>query len=240
LDKREVEIRSFLKAAAWDKADRAPVPGDASSRRYERLSLGDKQAVLMDSPVGAETPSEPEGASLTDRKALGYNALARIAGNNPEAFACISNELTKRGFSAPTILAADLDKGFMLLEDLGDNLYARVIENDASQERQLYEAAIDTLAAIYRSTFPPTAEFGGKTWRLRDYDSAALLAEANLFLDWYAKDFGRDIQGKTRADWNDIWAELFKSLDAHASGLALRAASSKMHGGMYRPIWRNL
>ena len=222
MDKREVQIKSFLTAATWDKADRAPVPGDASSRRYERLTLGDKQAVLMDSPVGAETPSEPEGASLAERQALGYNALARIAGNNPEAFACISNELTKRGFSAPQILAADLDKGFMLLEDLGDNLYARVIENDASKERQLYEAAIDTLAAIYRSTFPPTADFGGKTWRIRDYDSAALLAEADLFLDWYAKDFGRDIHGKARADWNEIWAELFKSLDAHASGLALR------------------
>lgn len=222
MDKRETEIRSFLEAAKWDKADRAPVPGDASSRRYERLSLGGKRAVLMDAPSGVETPSEPEGASVSERQALGYNALARIAGNNPEAFAVIGHELSKRGFSAPQILAADLDNGLMLLEDLGDNLYARVIEKDPAQERKLYEAAIDTLAAIYRSTFPPMAEFGGKTWRIRDYDTAALLAEADLFLDWYARDFGQDIKGEARADWNEIWTQMFQSLKAHAPGLALR------------------
>ena len=219
---READILSFLKAANWDKATRNPVPGDASSRRYERLSMDGKKAVLMDAPNGAETPSEPDGASVDERKALGYNALARIAGNNPEAFAVIGHELSKRGFSAPHIIAADLDKGFMLLEDLGDNLYARVIENAPESERKLYEAAIDTLAAIYRSTFPSLAEYGGKTWRIRDYDSAALLAEADLFLDWYAKDFGRDIHGPARSEWNDIWEVLFQSLNAHASGLALR------------------
>jgi len=226
LDKREADIRSFLKSATWGDALRNPVPGDASSRRYERLTLrnikGDKKAVLMDAPSGVETPSEPEGASVSDRQALGYNALARIAGNNPEAFAVIGHELSKRGFSAPQILAADLDRGLMLLEDLGDALYARVIETDPSCERKLYEAAVDTLAAIYRSTFPSAAEFGGKTWRIRDYDNAALLAEADLFLDWYAKDYGYNIQGKVRDEWNDIWAEMFQTLTAHAPGLALR------------------
>ena len=219
---RETDIQSFLKAAKWGAAKRDSVPGDASSRRYERLSMGTQKAVLMDAPKGAETPSEPDGASVDERKALGYNALARIAGNNPEAFACIANELSKRGFSAPKIIAMDIDKGFMLLEDLGDDLYARVIENAPESERKLYEAAIDTLAAIYRSTFPSMAEFGGKTWRIRDYDSAALLAEADLFLDWYAKDFGRDIHGPARAEWSAIWTMLFQSLDAHAPGLALR------------------
>lgn len=219
---READIQSFLKAAKWGAATRDPVPGDASSRSYERLTLDDKKAVLMDAPKGAETPSEPDGASIDTRKALGYNALARIAGNNPEAFAVIGHELSKRGFSAPHIIAADLDKGFMLLEDLGDNLFARVIENTPESERKLYEAAIDTLAAIYRSTFPSFAEYGGKTWRIRDYDSAALLAEADLFLDWYVKDLGRDIQESARAEWSVIWTALFQSLDAHAPGLALR------------------
>lgn len=216
------EIQAFLKQAQWDAAERVAVPGDASTRRYERLTLDGQKAVLMDAPKGAEAPSEPEGASVEDRKALGYNAVARLAGPNPEAFACIANELTMRGFSAPKIIAADMDKGFMLLEDLGDDLYARVIANDPAQERPLYEAAIDTLAAIYRSSFPAKMSFQNEAWRVRDYDAAALQAEADLFLDWYAKDLGRDIQSDAREDWNSIWAELFKSLEAHASGLALR------------------
>lgn len=219
---RDAEIDMFLKEAEWNTAIRIAVPGDASTRRYERLTLGAEKAVLMDAPKGAETSSEPEGASVEDRHALGYNALARLAGPNPEAFACIANELTKRGFSAPKIIAADLDKGLMLLEDLGDSLYANVIAKDSAMERPLYEAAIDTLAAIYRSSFPARMHFQDMPWRVRDYDLAALQAEADLFLDWYAKDFGRDIQGAARENWYKIWAGLFKSLSSHASGLALR------------------
>lgn len=219
---RDAEIDMFLKEAEWNTAIRIAVPGDASTRRYERLTLGAEKAVLMDAPKGAETSSEPEGASVEDRQALGYNALARLAGPNPEAFACIANELTKRGFSAPKIIAADLDKGLMLLEDLGDSLYANVIAKDSAMERPLYEAAIDTLAAIYRSSFPAKMHFQDMPWCVRDYDLAALQAEADLFLEWYAKDFGRDIQGAAREDWHKIWAGLFKSLSSHASGLALR------------------
>ncbi len=219
---RDAEKKAFLKRAGWEQAERIAVPGDASTRRYECLTLEGQKAVLMDAPKGAEAPSEPEGASVEDRQALGYNALARLAGPNPEAFACIANELTMRGFSAPKIIAADFGNGFMLLEDLGDDLYARVIARDPPQERPLYEAAIDTLAAIYRSTFPAKMDFQGETWRMREYDQAALLAEADLFLDWYAKDMGRDIQGKARDEWNAIWGALFQSLKAHAPGLALR------------------
>ncbi len=219
---READIQSFLKAAKWGAATRDPVPGDASSRRYERLSMDGQKAVLMDAPKGVETPSEPEGASIDERKALGYNALARIAGNNPEAFACIANELSKRGFSTPKIIAVDIDKGFMLLEDLGDDLYARVIERNPFVERKLYEAAVDTLAAIYRSSFPKHMSFQGHEWQVRDYDEAAMLAEVDLFLDWYAKDFGHDIKGDGRKEWHKLWMEAFKSFNAHAPGLALR------------------
>ena len=63
---RDAEIIVFLKEAKWDQADRVPVPGDASTRRYERLALDGQIAVLMDAPKGAETPSEPEGASVAD------------------------------------------------------------------------------------------------------------------------------------------------------------------------------
>ena len=219
---RDAEIKVFLKDTEWDKAERAPVPGDASTRRYERLTLDGQKAVLMDAPKGAEAPSEPEGASVADRQALGYNALARLAGPNPEAFACIANELTKRGFSAPKIIAADMEKGFMLLEDLGDDLYARVIADDPKKERPLYEAAIDTLAAIYRSSFPQLMEFRDVKWRVRDYDTAALLAETDLCLDWYAKDLGHDIQGAAREEWYGLWTEAFIEFESHAQGFCLR------------------
>ena len=219
---RETDIKKFLTKAGWGDAARAPVPGDASSRRYERLSRGAQKAVLMDAPRGAEAPAEPEEASAAERKALGYNALARLAGPEPAAFICIADALTARGFSAPKILARDLDAGFILLEDLGDDLFARVVKNDPSKEADLYAAAVDTLAALYRSSFPETLNSGEASWRLRGYDVAAMQAEVDLLLEWYAADAGVDISPKAAAEWTQIWAELFNYLTAHAPGLALR------------------
>ena len=219
---RETDIEVFLKHAGWGDADRTAVPGDASSRRYMRLTRGNQKAVLMDAPRGAEAPAEPEGASAADRKALGYNALARLAGPEPAAFICIAEALTARGFSAPKVLARDLEAGFILLEDLGDDLFARVIKNDPSKEAELYESAVDTLAAIYRSSFQETLVSGDAVWRLRSYDVAAMQAEVDLLLEWYAVEAGVDISVSAMQEWTEIWAELFDHLKAHAPGLALR------------------
>ena len=91
MSERDDQIKDFLKAAGWAEAQIKPVQGDASTRRYFRLSRGDEKAVLMDAPKGAEAPNEPEGATISERKALGYNATARLAGPDPAAFACIDN-----------------------------------------------------------------------------------------------------------------------------------------------------
>lgn len=215
-------ISSFLKEAGWADANRIPIQGDASTRSYERLEWSGQKAVLMNAPKGAELPSEPEGASVKDRKALGYNALARLAGPNMESFACLANELGRRGFSAPRILAADLENGFLLLEDFGEPVFAKVIAREPAYEAPLYEAAVDTLGALYRSSFPSVMTFQNVSWRIRDYDTAALLAETDLCLDWYAKDFNREISIAAREDFYGLYTESFKHLAAHASGLGLR------------------
>lgn len=222
MSEREAERRAFIREAGWEDASVESFPGDASSRRYFRLTRGDDIAVLQDAPRGAEAPAEPEGASAADRAALGYNALARLAGSEPAAFACLSNELVIRGFSAPKILAADLDAGLLLLEDFGPSVYAKVIEADPSMEAPLYEAAVECLAEIYRSSFPAKMSFRDTGWRVREYDETALLTETHLFLDWYAKDKGSVLSGTARAEWDAIWQDLFKALEAHAPGLALR------------------
>ena len=219
---REDEIVKFLNDVGWDEAERKKLPGDASTRRYEKLTLGRKKAVLMDAPKGAEAPSEPEGATPEQRAKLGYNALARLAGPNPEAFAAIAKELKMRGFSAPAIMAQDQDLGLMLLEDLGSGLFARLLEEEPARELELYRGAIDTLAAIYRSSFPPKMHSGAKDWLVRDYDGPALQAEADLFLDWFAGDFEKQISATARQAWTEIWTELWPLLENPPKGLALR------------------
>jgi len=208
MSERETERRAFILASGWGDAAVESFPGDASTR--------------MDAPRAAEAPAEPEGASPAERKALGYNALARLAGPEPAAFACLSNELVIRGFSAPKILAADFELGLMLLEDFGLNVYAKAIEKDTSMEAPLYFAAAECLGEIYRSSFPAQMQFHGVSWRVRDYDDVALLAETDLFLDWYAPDAGLDISDDMRSEFYGLYQESFRHLAAHAPGLALR------------------
>ena len=116
---RETTITEFLKAAGWDQAAREPILGDASTRRYERLYQDGDHAILMDAPRGAEMASAPKMATEQQRRELGYNACARLAGPNLEAFAAIAQALTQRGFSAPKIIAANIEQG-LFKDKFGD------------------------------------------------------------------------------------------------------------------------
>ncbi len=213
----------FLLRAGWADADRRPLAGDASTRRYDRVRRGAETAVLMDAPPGAERPACPPEADGGVRAGLGYNALARLAGPNTSAFAGLSQELVARGFSAPRVLAADHDDGFLLLEDLGDDLFARVIEAGATPA-PLYEAAIDLLAAVRRSTFPSeVAASGGRAWPVLAYDAVALQTEADLFLDWYvARREGRTVDAAARAEWTAAWREQLDAIARTPPTLTLR------------------
>ena len=176
----------------------------------------------MDAPPAAEAPACPLDADEKERRQLGYNAMARLAGPDPAAFVCVARELTRRGFSAPRILAADLSTGLILLEDLGNGLYADVLKKNPAQEQDLYEKAVSCLAALYRSSIAPDIVHENASWTVQDYDPLALQAEADLFLDWYAPAFDDAVSETARAEWTAIWGRAFSYLTAHPSGLALR------------------
>ena len=60
----------------------------------------------------------------------------------------VAEYLRKRGLSAPDIYAADTKQGFVLMEDLGNDLYADVL-GEGGNEPELYRAAIEALARIH-------------------------------------------------------------------------------------------
>ena len=177
---REDEMRDFLAASGWGKAAVTPIPGDASTRRYFRLAGGPRQALLMDQPQGAETPAAPPGASAEARRALGYNAVARLAGADVGRFAEVARFLKSRGLSAPEIYAADPARGFLVIEDLGDGLFADVVAA-GGDEAALYHNAVEVLAKLHAQAAPGT--LGDKP--LFAYDDVALLAETDLIIEWY-------------------------------------------------------
>ena len=220
-DPRAQARTDFIKTAGWGDAKVEPFPGDASTRSYFRLSRGQETAILMDAPGASEAPACPVDASEEQRQSLGYNAVARLAGNNTTAFAALAGALTARGFSAPRVLEADLDQGFLIIEDLTDALFARLIPSVA-HEGALYATAVETLGAIYRSSFERQPTAFGKSWTVQDYDALALYAETELFTDWYAPHLGKAPGDTDKSDWRTAWSRVLPLLKAHAPGLVLR------------------
>ncbi|HEX8513824.1 MAG TPA: phosphotransferase, partial [Allosphingosinicella sp.] len=84
----------FLAEHGWTGAEIRPLAGDASFRRYFRVHRGDETAVLMDAP--------PEHEDLGP-------------------FLTVAGHLLDRGFCPPRPLAVDRERGFLLLEDFGDD-----------------------------------------------------------------------------------------------------------------------
>ncbi|RWR11464.1 aminoglycoside phosphotransferase [Sinirhodobacter populi] len=115
-------IDAFLAAAGWGDAVRRDLAGDASARRYERLSRGADRAVLMISP----SPSE----------------VTR--------FAQVGSWLLDHGFSAPRIFAMEAGAGLMLIEDLGDDLLSTILARAPDREAALYAEVTAFLLALHR------------------------------------------------------------------------------------------
>ncbi len=96
-----------------------PLAGDASFRRYFRISLADQSFIAMDAPPAHE---------------------------NVRAFAAIAETLRGLQLNAPEIIAAEWDAGFLLLTDFGDTTYLNALNpNNADQ---LYHLALDALVVL--------------------------------------------------------------------------------------------
>ncbi len=181
---REDALSRLLGRTGFAHAQRFPLAGDASTRRYERLFCDDRRAILMDAPRANESPPCPPDATEAERRALGWNAVSRLAASRVEAFAAVADHLKTLGLSAPAILGVDVEAGFGLVEDLGDALFAQAIPAGAD-EIELYAAAGEALALAHRD--PPPAQLpapDSPDWPLLDYDRLALTANADLFLEW--------------------------------------------------------
>lgn len=148
---RSKAIGAFLAQHGWGRGDRRPLAGDASFRRYDRLTMDGKNAVLMDAPPPQE---------------------------DVRPFVRIAELLHNLGYSAPQIYGADVTQGLLLLEDLGDDTYTRLLRA-GHDERALYTLAIDLQIDLHRKFVP------GRYAGLPPFEDARALREVSLLLDWY-------------------------------------------------------
>ncbi len=150
-------VGGFLAAHGYAGAARAPIPGDAGHRRYLRLAGGPRPAILMD---GSEAASVGLASAEADLR----------------AFLHVASHIRGLGLSAPQVIAADPPGGLLLLEDLGDDTHAALLDAGDAPE-PLYLAAAEALAALHAAPPPP----GLPRW-----DGAAMArAASGTFLDWW-------------------------------------------------------
>jgi len=223
LNDREAQRVAFLSEAGLADAVRAPLPGDASTRRYERLKPASGPGLmLMDQVAAAESlPADPSW-SPERRKAEGWNAIARLSAGRIEAFAAVASHLRSVGLSAPAIVALDAGAGLAVLEDFGDDLFARAIEA-GQDERPLYLAAVDALALLHAAPPPPVLTGAAGRWPLQTYDATALQGGADLFVDWMPK-LKPELRfdAAAMAEWREAWVPVVAEGEAGASVVAHR------------------
>lgn len=149
----------FLKQNNHKFDDLESLAGDASRRKFYRVRKANHTYIVIDADPGL--------------------------GEKPNEYAAITHLLRNNGFSAPEIFTSDLQEGFFIVEDFGDNLLTNLLEEDSSKQEDLYQKALDILVEIQKITVDPVISYDKGTCRLQNYDINLLISEVKVFTDWY-------------------------------------------------------
>lgn len=152
-----------------------PASADASFRRYFRIDGPDgKSFIVMDAPPPQE---------------------------DVRPFVAVASLLEATGLNAPRVLDSDEAQGFLLLTDLGSNLYLQALQQAQTDNDTAVPAALmrDAIAALIQwqtradaSTLPP-------------YDDALLRRELALFPEWcVAREYGVTWTAEQQSQWQAV------------------------------------
>ena len=192
---RADERQAFVETTDWRGGQIEPLSADASFRSYYRVA-GTRSAILMDAPPGKE---------------------------DVRPFMAVTNYLRALNLSAPEIYAADIENGFLLLEDLGDERVSQRLKMAPDEERSLYERAIDILVHTHEAPPPASLPYDGAQYTLPPYDEDLLLTETALLPDWFiAKGVGAPPSAEARAAYDDLWRPLLADVVADRGCIVLR------------------
>ncbi len=125
----------------------APASADASFRRYFRVFCGTQTLIAMDAPPPHE---------------------------DCRPFVAVARLMAEAGVNVPRVLAQDLEKGFLLLTDLGTTTYLQALSDENADA--LFRDAIDALLRWQLASRPGV---------LPPYDQTLLRRELDLFPVWY-------------------------------------------------------
>ena len=182
------KLPALFAARGWGAvpvASLTAASSDASFRRYFRWQGGAHSLIVMDAPPPQE---------------------------NCQPFVQVAALLAEAGLNVPQILAADLERGFLLLNDLGRQTYLDVINADNADA--LFADALQALQAFQQ--LPMTAP-------LPSYDDALLRRELQLFPEWYVqRHLGVQLTETQQARWQRVGQLLINSALAQPKVLVHR------------------
>ena len=174
LDVRGAALAAWLRdTLATSTFEIEPASEDASFRRYFRVCSGSRTWVAMDAPPPME---------------------------DCRPFVSVLGLLRGAGVNAPALHAADLERGFLLLGDLGSRCYLDVIDEDNADTlyADAFEALLDMQCRIGRGRVPP-------------YDERRLRDELDLFRQWFlAHHLGIELDGALSLALDDTFEALVR------------------------------
>ena len=189
MDARIELLNKFIKSNNILNNDMHLIDTDASFRKYYRLS--GNNTLVMDAPYES--------------------------GESVKSFHLIDKILLEMGISVPVIYSIDENNGFILLEDLGDQIFSRILNDE--NEYKLYKNAIDVLAHIYLES--NEKKFNKK--EIPFYSIDKLLEESNLFCDWFMEKHCQiKLTVKEKLEYQEILKKIFQGIDSTNSSLVLR------------------
>ncbi len=172
-DREDARLQALLSWLPVEVVGWRPIAGDASRRRYFRIRTPTGSLIAMDAPP-------PE---------------------QPRRFVQVAELLAAGGIRVPQIHAADLARGFLLLEDFGDQTYLSVLT--PANADSLYRAALETLVALQTRIDPAAC-------RLPPYFETLLRRELELFREWFLERWlGESVAG-------ELWGRVVEILLAGA------------------------
>ncbi len=214
---QELVARAF---AGQGEGRLEPMPGGASTRRYFRVRLPHATAVAMFVPDGAR----PEEAG----KGMEHSRWP---------FLEVRDLLASRGVDVPALYGEDTERGWLLLEDLGEHTLANYLAAHPAAREPLYVTAVTDLARAQTAlaSLPASSVVAS-----RAFDEELLRWEIDHFREWALEARGVDLSAEDRRLYAGIaerlarriaeWPRAFVHRDYQSRNLMVRLGSAGAAG----------
>ena len=188
INTRQQQLDDWLRQVFENQAfSLESLPGDASARRYHRIQL---------------IASNQDDATKTARYIVMDSADEQDA---MQQFINVA-KLMSHAINVPTLIAQDVTKGFLVLQDFGAVEFAHLLVGATpKQVNDYYQSAMQTLVALQQIP----VETAKSQHQLPDYDTALLNREMNLFSEWFIPHIGVTLD---KALWENLKSALIEQI----------------------------